>query len=321
MEKYLLAVDGGGTKTVAVLSNLKGEIVKSSSSGPVNILENGEKLFRENILKSAGKLIKDKVEICFSCFGLPAVGEFENSETVLSNIIEDTIGVKPSLVVNDVVIGWAGGSLGKDSIHLVAGTGTIAYAKNGDKELRVSGWGSLIGDEGSAYYIGLEGLREVTKQLDGRSNKTFLTELIMDGIKASKPHQLIEWVYSLDEKVRRTEIAKLAVLVYKAAKQNDNKAMNILKKASCELFECIEAAVNNVEFDEIVISYSGSVLEKNEIVRGSFENLVKERFGEVDIHQSILPPVLGGIVLGMEKLGIEITNEIVEKLKSTFRIL
>lgn len=322
MDGYLLAVDGGGTKTVAVLSNLKGEIIEYSSSGPVNILENGEKLFRKNISESVGKLIKNKkLELCFSCFGLPAVGEFENSEIVLSNIIENTIGIKPSLVVNDVVIGWAGGSLGKDSIHLVAGTGTIAYAKNRDKELRVSGWGSLIGDEGSAYYIGLEGLREVTKQLDGRSNKTLLKDLIMDGIKAFKPYQLIEWVYNLDEKIRRTKIAKLAVLVYKAAKQNDSRAINILKKASYELFKCIEAAVNNIEFDEITISYSGSVLEKNEIVRNRFETLVKGKFGNVNIHRSILPPVLGGIVLGMKKLGMEVDSETVKKLKSTFRTL
>ena len=49
MEEYLLSVDGGGTKTIAVLSTLKGEIIASSTAGPVNILENGEDLFRRNI--------------------------------------------------------------------------------------------------------------------------------------------------------------------------------------------------------------------------------------------------------------------------------
>ncbi|MCD6546838.1 MAG: ATPase [Thermotogae bacterium] len=319
MEEYLLSVDGGGTKTIAVLSTLKGEIIASSTAGPVNILENGEDLFRRNIQKSAGKIVEGlEKQIHFSCFGLPAVGEFENSETVLSDIIEDTIGIRPSLVVNDVVIGWAGGSLGRDSIHLVAGTGTIAYAKKGETEIRVSGWGSLIGDEGSAYYIGLEGLREVTKQLDGRSKRTILTDFVMNHINAKEPHQLIEWVYGLDEKLRRTEIAGLAILVYKAAKQSDKKATEILTKAAYELFECVEAAVNIMSFKKNVVSYSGSVLEKNEIVYNLFEGLVKERFVDVDIHKAILPPVLGGIILGMKDLGIEVNGEIVERLKNSF---
>jgi N-acetylglucosamine kinase-like BadF-type ATPase len=319
MKGYILSVDGGGTKTVAVLASLDGEIVSKSFSGPVNILENGEKMFKENIKESAGKVIKGfEKNIVFSCFGLPAVGEFENSEQVLSEIIEKTIGIKPSLVVNDVVIGWAGGSLGEDSMHLVAGTGTILYAKKGEKEIRVSGWGSLIGDEGSAYYIGLEGIREVTKQLDGRSEKTILTDLIMNHINARIPYQLIEWVYGLDENLRRTEIAKLAILVYEAAKQNDEKAMEILKRAAFELYECVEAAIKLMNFEKNIISYSGSVLEKNEIVHSFFEKLVKDRFGNVDIHRSILPPVLGGVVLGMKKLKIEIKDDTVKKLKASF---
>lgn len=319
MKGYILSVDGGGTKTVAVLATLDGEIVSKSFSGPVNILENGEEMFKENIKESAGKIIKGLEEsIVFSCFGLPAVGEFENSEQTLSEIIERTIGIKPSLIVNDVVIGWAGGSLAEDSIHLVAGTGTILYAKKGEKEVRVSGWGSLIGDEGSAYYIGLEGIREVTKQLDGRSEKTILTDMIMERINARIPYQLIEWVYGLDENLRRTEIAKMAVLVYEAAKKGDEKAMKILEKAAFELYECVEAAIRIMKFEKNIISYSGSVLEKNEIVHSLFEKLVKNKFDDADIHRAVLPPVLGGVILGMKKLKIEINEDIVERLKSSF---
>jgi N-acetylglucosamine kinase-like BadF-type ATPase len=142
--------------------------------------------------------------------------------------------------------------------------------------------------------------------------------MIMERINARIPYQLIEWVYGLDENLRRTEIAKMAVLVYEAAKKGDEKAMKILEKAAFELYECVEAAIRIMKFEKNIISYSGSVLEKNEIVHSLFEKLVKNKFDDADIHRAVLPPVLGGVILGMKKLKIEINEDIVERLKSSF---
>ncbi|MDK2886459.1 MAG: hypothetical protein PWP54_1017 [Thermosipho sp. (in: thermotogales)] len=309
-----LGIDGGGTKTKAVLVSEDGKLLGLGLSGPTNLLENGEKLFIENLKKClSGLLKKVKNKEVISCFGLPAIGEFKDSEKVVSKILETNFNIRPRIIVNDVVIGWAAGTLGKDGIHIVAGTGAIVFGKKGDKTIRVTGWGSLIGDEGSAYHIGLETLREVSKQLDGRSRKTVLTEIVFNGLNLKTHYDFIDFVYSADD--RRKKIAFVAQLTYEAALQNDFKALKILKNAGKELGLSIYAGVKKLGLINPLITYNGSVLEKNLFVRKAFEEYLNKKILNPIIKQVEFDPVLGAIVLAYKEKYKEIPEDFILKLK------
>ncbi|MGB9768531.1 MULTISPECIES: N-acetylglucosamine kinase [Dictyoglomus] len=299
---YFLGVDGGGTKTIAYLFDEEGNLIFKNTSGPTNILENGEEVFRKNLKELLSSILKDiNPKDIKSCFGLPAVGEFREDIKILRNIIKDELKIEPDIIVNDVVIGWAGGNLARDGIHVVAGTGTITYGRKGNKDIRVSGWGSIIGDEGSAYYIGYRTLNEVSRELDGRKRKTDLTKLLFKKLSLKDHLDFIEFIYD-PQKDRRSNIASVAKITYEIAKEGDKKALKILKDSAKELAITVTTANKFLKIKKpITVTYSGSVLEKNDIVREEFINILEKEGYKVEPPK--LSPVLGAILLAFLSFG------------------
>lgn len=301
--EYLLSVDAGGSKTIGLLTTLDLELIKIISSGPMNILENGENELRKNLrcLRKIREEIPEGAKI-HSCFGMPALGEFENSEEFLMSIINEETGLQPKLLVNDVVIAWASGTLGQDGVHVVAGTGTIAYGRHGIRECRSGGWGSLIGDEGSAYDIGRETLRRVCRQIDGRELETALKDFIMKSLGFKHWWELSNWVYSRPFSDRRPAIASIAQLTYEAAQIGDEVAVEILKNAGREIALCAIAVIRRLELSSPLTSYSGGVLVNNYIVQQEFKDTLRRLVPNVQIQEATLHPVVGGIILLLQKL-------------------
>lgn len=311
-QTIFVGVDGGGTKTRVILINSFGKVLGFHEGGASSYLEDGYKAVEES-LKSLFAPFSAilKYEKTISCFGLPNVGEFENSEQILGELVKKTIGIHPTLVVNDVVVGWAGGTFCTDGVHIVAGTGAIVYGRKGDYEVRVSGWGSLIGDEGSAYDIGRETLRRLTRQIDGREKVTFLRDFLFSSLKLSNDYELIRWAFGAD---RRKKIASIAALTYEAALKGDEVALEILEKAAYELFLAASTGVKRLGLERPLISYSGSVLEKNEIVKKRFESYLKESFPNVLVRQAPLNPVLGAVLLAYKTAFGKVDEGFVKRL-------
>lgn len=305
---YFLGVDGGGTKTIAYLFDEEGNLIFKNTSGPTNILENGEEVFRKNLKELLSPVLKEiSPKDIKSCFGLPAVGEFREDVKILKGIIKDELDIEPDIIVNDVVIGWAGGNLARDGIHVVAGTGTITYGRKGKKEVRVSGWGSIIGDEGSAYYIGYRTLNEVSRELDGRKRKTDLTNLLFEKLNLKDHLDFIEFIYD-PQKDRRSNIASVAKITYEIAKMGDKKALKILKDSAKELALTVITANKFLKIKKpINVTYSGSVLEKNDIVREEFINILEKE--NYKVKPPKLSPVLGAVLLAFLNFGDENKKE------------
>ncbi|MEN3186919.1 MAG: BadF/BadG/BcrA/BcrD ATPase family protein [Atribacterota bacterium] len=296
--EYLLGVDGGGSKTIGILMDINGELKAVATSGPVNLAENGEKMVRENVRRLRSLLNRvSPSDIIYSSFGMPAFGEWRKADQEYRTILVEELGITPTLLVNDVVVGWAAGTLGEDGIHVVAGTGTIAYGRHGKKEARVSGWGSIIGDEGSAYALGQEALRRISRQFDGRELPTLLKELFCQRLRWTSWQDLTEWIYSHQDAERRTVIAALAPVVYEAGQKGDPVAREIMDNAAQELSLCAKTLIRLLSLPRPLVTYSGSVLTKNEIVRQRFMNDLYQSIPQATVKESELHPALGAIIL------------------------
>ena len=101
------------------------------------------------------------------------------------------------ILTHDAHIALVGGAGKQEGVIIISGTGAIAYGINAHgKEARASGWGYLIGDEGSGYDIAIKGLQAVARAADGRDAPTELTDGILNRLGLNEPSDLIRWVYA-----------------------------------------------------------------------------------------------------------------------------
>lgn len=315
MKRLFLGVDAGGTKTTAVMATADGEVLRHGIGGPANILEDGEEKVRRSLKEAVSVVLKRYDKVDFSVFGLPVIGEVKGIEDTLSNIISEELNIKPDLLVNDVIVGWAGGTGCRDGMHVVAGTGTIAYGRKGETSVRIGGWGSLADDEGSAYYIGIETIRECFQQSDGRKPQTQLVELVLDSLDLNDIFDLCKWINTLGENERRNRIAAIAPITLKSALKGDRSASEILKRSGAELAKLVITGVKKLHLEDPLITYSGGVLLNNEIVKVSFESEIEKVIPSARIRQALLSPALGAILLCFEQKGIPIDDVLINTLK------
>jgi N-acetylglucosamine kinase-like BadF-type ATPase len=156
--------------------------------------------------------------------------------------------------VNDALIALQAGIGHEPGIVIVAGTGSIAYGRNARGEAaRAGGWGYVLGDEGSAYWIGRLALRAVVRHADGRGRPTSLTPRLLAHFGAQRAGELIEKVYH--EKLSPAAIAALAYHVQQARADGDTVATGILNRAADELTTAAAAVMTRLSLTEVPFSF------------------------------------------------------------------
>lgn len=165
-------------------------------------------------------------------------------------------------------------------ILIVAGTGSGAIGLARDRLYTCGGWGHRLGDEGSGYAIGLQGLKAVCRAHDGRSGPTVLKELLLAALELAKVEELIPYMHEASPSKR--EIAGLARAVAAAAEQSDQQAIRILRQAADDWLDLIRGLAGQTShFDEgTPVMGTGSIFNRMEGLRRQFaEGLRRERLG------------------------------------------
>jgi N-acetylglucosamine kinase-like BadF-type ATPase len=150
------------------------------------------------------------------------------------------------IVVNDALIALAAGSRGEPGIVIIAGTGSIAYGRNArGATARAGGWGHMIGDEGSGYWIGREALAAVMRASDGRGPSTELTGEVLRHFDVTDLSRLPRIVY--DREQPRMSVAALGPTVQQASDRGDAVATRILERATEELALAARSVAERLE--------------------------------------------------------------------------
>ncbi len=176
-------------------------------------------------------------------------------------------------ITNDAELVLSGTPQGT-GIALIAGTGSIAFARNErGTSGRSGGWGHILGDEGSAYMVAVEGLRAVAAEADGRGPVTRLTADLLTWWRADRAELLIPRVY--DPAVKKADIAASAPVVVAAAEAGDQVGTAILKRAGEELAMLIACLLDRVPFDtRPVVAGTGGLLLHTTLVRDRVSELL-----------------------------------------------
>jgi N-acetylglucosamine kinase-like BadF-type ATPase len=234
---HVLGIDAGGTKTVCLLAERDGTIVSEARAGGANLQAVGELEVEKVLHRVMEEAIGDRPIVPTAiCLGMAGVDREDDAAVVRA--IMRRIGYKAQVTVtNDALVALVAGAGYDPGIVIIAGTGSIAYGRNarGDAA-RAGGWGYVLGDEGSGYWIGRLALRAVVRQADGRGRPTGLTPRILKHFGVQQPQDLIHEVYYSG--MRPSAIAMVAAHVQAAFDERDETAVTILENGARELVAC-----------------------------------------------------------------------------------
>ncbi len=172
----VLGIDAGGTKTVCQLADDQANVLAESRGGGANLQASGE-LEVEKVLHHVidRALVNASARPAAICLGMAGVDRPRDADVVRGILLRIGHRAQP-YVVNDALIALEAGVPGGAGVVVVAGTGSIAYGRDAQgRAARAGGWGYVLGDEGSGYWLGRHALRAVVRAADGRGRTTSLT--------------------------------------------------------------------------------------------------------------------------------------------------
>lgn len=243
---HVLGIDAGGTKTVCLLADEQGAIVSEGRGAGANLHTAGEFAVEKVLHEAMETAIGDRaITPAAVCLGIAGVDREDEARTVRA--VMRRIGYKSHvLVVNDALIGLVAGARDGPGIAINAGTGSIVYGRSANFEAaRAGGWGHMIGDEGSGYWIGRESLAAVMRAADGRGPETRLTGDILAHFNVDDESRLPRIVY--DRESPRVSVAALGPITQRAAEQGDAVAARILERAAEELVLAARSVATRLE--------------------------------------------------------------------------
>ncbi len=260
----ILGVDGGGTKTIAWLAGgPHDEVLGRGSAGPSNQRAVGPRLAMSHLDEAIEQAFSnagiDRATVAAACFGLAGADRESDRSVVLQWASESRVA-RSVRIVNDAAPLLHASDGDGTGIALIAGTGSLAWGCHADGRIsRSGGWGYLLGDEGSAYSLGLASLQAVTRHADGRGASTQLTNAILSHLSLKQPSDIVAAVYGAD--VPRAVIAGLAPVVFLQAELSDDVACEIVRFQATELAAMVSSVARKLNFSEgFSLSMTGSVL-------------------------------------------------------------
>jgi N-acetylglucosamine kinase-like BadF-type ATPase len=252
----VLGIDAGGTKTVCQLADGEGSVLGEFRGPGANLVSLGESGVEAALRTSiAPALTAHPGPIDAVCLGMAGVDQAREADVVRHVLLR--IGdFARTLVVSDSLIALEAGAPDSPGVVVASGTGSIAYGRDrSGRAARAGGWGFVLADEGSGFWLGKEALRAVMRAADRRGPATELTDRVLRHYGVGRPQDVAREVYSGG--VKPAAIAILASEVENAAAAGDGVAARILADAAAELRLLAMSVVEQLALPEGPIILSG----------------------------------------------------------------
>jgi len=297
-------MDGGGTKTKCILTDINLKPIYETISGPSNFLVIGTEIVSETILNLVNECLSSQnissSDIEAIVLGTTGGGRRNDAELLEKKIYEDakqkSISINKFRVESDARIALEGAFSGKAGSILIAGTGSIMFGKDEAGEIhRVGGFGRFIGDEGSGYRIGRIGLNAVARYFDGRAKSTKIADLLEQEFSIGSSETLITEVYR-----NNFNIAAVAPLVFDSAESGDKIAQRILEDEADELLLHVSSMKTKLDVQLLKVSLIGSLLTTPNYFSYLFNEKVIRRFNDVQIKEAEHSPEYGAALIAKQ---------------------
>jgi N-acetylglucosamine kinase len=294
--RVFLGVDGGASKTAALVTDESGKSLGTGLAGPSNHLRVGIETAARNIERAVNKaLVAADVasrEIVWAYCGIAGADHPAHRQEIVDSL--QIFFPRGNFTVdNDARIALTGAIGFGAGIVVIAGTGSVAFGRNdAGEEARAGGWGPIIGDEGSGYFIARTGLSAILRAFDGRSKPTLMTEMLRNEYHL-EPRDLPRAIYAQTTHV--DDVARFAKLVFDAADAGDAVARSILDLAAQQLATCVLAVARRLKIDAgaFPVAYVGGVFNAGEALLGPMREAITAEAAKATLQPPLRTPVEG----------------------------
>ncbi|MCL2560512.1 MAG: hypothetical protein FWE07_08500 [Turicibacter sp.] len=262
---YIIGIDGGGTKTEAVAFDTAGNVLATGLSGPGKVLVNFE---------AAARHTTDAVRQCMDkLFGQTCTHLYLGLAGIDSGVYRDELAEKlqefgiPFCMLNDAQLAHAAQLKGKDGILTIAGTGSVSYGLKDGRFEMVGGWGHLLGDEGSGYWIAIESFKRMIGDHDAGKPVSTLSARLLKELGLVLPPDIKRFVYT----EAKDRIASVVPVIAQLASDGDRVAAEVLTAAGNRLADMTLSLHVRLGFEgEVLLAMRGGVLTQIGEVREAF---------------------------------------------------
>jgi len=301
MMKWLLVIDGGATKTACAVVHAETGIMEYSASTKGSNyqaigMEAATAILQELLAKVDTFLQKHAgSQIAVATFALAGIDSPKDKEMVtaiIQNALSATqLSIANLIIENDAEATLLGVTAGQAGALLIAGTGAIAYAYDGQQMVRAGGWGHRAGDEGSGFWLGQEVVRAIFKMEDGRGETTILKEAVFHSLGIQNVTELAEWLFQ--PSYTNAQLAKLGSFVAQAVEQQDACAIHISRQAAQELALLAKAVLKKVGYQNglFPLYCNGGAIKHNPLILKTFTDILALTYPQVSISLCEQPPI------------------------------
>ena len=320
MERIIIGVDGGGSKSTGAAADRSGRVLAVARSGGVNYNNIGMEKARENLYA----LVNELTRKCGADYAQLMIGHCAADGTLDRETVEKVAGtmLDPNrmLIESDAYMALLGLTKGEPGLIAICGTGSMLVMDDGKNGQRAAGgWGHLLGDPGSGYALALDGLKAAIACWERTGPDTALGDRALQYFHISQPRQLIDRVYAPG--FGQKELADFAPMVIGAAEENDQAALDILNKNMLDLAKEAWMLLKDAPDVKIVGLYGGifqHALIARKMFCGHLEAMAQAR--ELRFTLPDYPPELGALIHYFRGKG-QLTEDLLFRMKTSYDAL
>lgn len=284
--KYVFGIDGGGTKSRITVLNTDLEICFEKCGEATNIYSGDKELALKNLANLIQIMFRDSglepSQFAAGCISSAGLDRSPEKQLIDTYIHEHTVVDCPVYYCNDGESLLVGGLNNLEGACLIAGTGALALGRLSDGTLtRAGGYGYMLGDEGSAFWIAHQAIMRSIRSFENRDIETQMLVSLLQFFGLSDPK---EFIYLLHNFRKKSIIASCAQLVTNHALNKDLLAIDILNTATNELLSLVRSVLIKMpKLEKTSLVLSGGVIEEDAYVRPRFMNMISNQLPEIEI--------------------------------------
>lgn len=284
----MIGIDGGGTKTEFVLFSDKGEIFARCVLSGSNLNYCGVDKALSVLKKGIDKMLSFEINVSGIYAGIAGCGSKGNARDVLDFLTKTYPGID-AVADSDITNMVNTSPEYSKYIGVIAGTGSVVYAKVKDKIHRFGGWGCLFDPGGSGYDFGRDAICASLAQRDGFGEKTLICDLVEKKLQGPARENM-NLLYSSEKNF----IASFSQCVFDAYKMGDALAKTIIEKNAGRIAYLIQSMSAKYDCSNRVVMAGGLMKQKDIIT----EFLSRITDGKYTFEINDLPQIYGACLSG-----------------------
>jgi N-acetylmuramic acid 6-phosphate etherase len=304
---FVIGVDGGGSKTEAVVADRQGAILGRGAGGSSNYLNVGldtaSIALQTAIAQALQQAGLEQSQISAATWALAGVGREEDRQR-LGQVAARLLPAIPVQIENDALGALMGGLGTRRGVVLIGGTGMIVYGEDGQGgSARAGGWGTYL-DQGSGYALARAALSAIACAADHRDHRTGLTGRILAALGLASAWDLPGWLYNPGRSA--TDIAALTPHLLAEAGAGDMIAVEIMAQGAEALANAVAAAARQLRFshDPFRLALCGGLLTGSDLYRQTVIQAVHTRLPHAQPQLPQSDPATGAALIALESLNL-----------------